>query len=170
MPKQNYAIALSPNIAYYVLVGEIPIVFLSECYSDAEYFLIHSALYIDESDKEECENVLVAEGLCKNIVPVNSIIGTAKVEIIEYDEEKFKADANKHNQGTDLSTFKAQNEWGDEPVFGYEFKEIFKLPKPILGIADDIDQFTVWEPESPFEELCFKIALNARLVRHLVKQ
>ncbi|MBD2457295.1 hypothetical protein H6G80_24865 [Nostoc sp. FACHB-87] len=170
MGQTNYAIALAPDQAYYIMVGRIPTIILNTSYNDANFFLIHSALYIDELDQERGENRLIAGGVAKDVVPVNSILATAKAEIFEYDESQFKADANKHYLGTDLSFFKAQNEWGDDPVVGYEFKEIFKLPKPILGIADDIEEFTVWEPESPFEELCFKVALNARLVRHLVKQ
>ncbi|MBN3951583.1 MAG: hypothetical protein HWQ38_35980 [Nostoc sp. NMS7] len=159
----NYAFSLTQDKAYLVACGKIPVTICNEDYEDANHFIIHACSYEDPLDEKEGNQNLLKAGFPKDIVVNNSIIATAKANIFEYDDKRFKVDAMRHGKGSDLNIFRVQYEWGDEPVYGYEWQDIVMLPKPILNIAEDAEDGMVWETESPFEVMCFRLALNERL-------
>ncbi len=167
MKKTTYAISMTPDQAYYVSVGRIPVIVLSQAFNDPgdnKRFIIHTCNYANQEDRKRGEKRLLSGGVQKDIVPEVAIIATAKANIFEYDEASFKRDAKRHYlDQSSLMVFRTVNEWyPEDKVYGYEFSDIVLMPRPIKPLAVDAEEYMVWEPESPFEELCFKMALGVK--------
>lgn len=154
MKQGIYAISLRPDEAYFTATGRIPIILLNEYYEDMWMVVIHACSYEDPLQRKEAEDRLKQAGYHKDVVKENSLIAFATTDIIEYDDASFKIDAAKHLGGNNLNIFKSENEWGDDPVYGYHLAGLHFLKNPVsevIPLGADCLHGEVWIAETPFE-------------------
>jgi|GEM_PF-4469251 len=162
MKRKTYAISLRPDEALFAAIGHLKTILLDEYYEDMYLLIIHACGYESPLEKKEAETKLKSCGMLGQ-VQEHSLIAFAAPLITEYDNSSFRLDAQKHFGGTNLMAFKTENDWDlESDVFGYELIGTRRLLKPILGVqplGEDMTHGDIWEPDTPFEQLCFDRAI-----------
>lgn len=156
-----HAFSLTPDWAAWVLSGKKEVILLNRDYSDltASRWVLHCCNYPDPQTKKEGQK-LIREQALTEIPEANTFYGMCEIKIIKHDDKTFKVDAYRHGRGASLNAFLASRNTSDweDGVFQYEFSKIISFYRPVTEVGFDCEDSEIWEPETPFEELCFKLA------------